>query len=51
MLVEYKKALDTVWRAGLWNKFLDANIKGKVIRVIINLVFAIWLNRNPVNPV
>ena len=35
--VDYKKAFDSVWGVGLWKKVLDANIKGKVIRVMMNL--------------
>jgi len=35
--IDYKKAFDTVWRAGLWTKVLQADIKGKIIRVMINL--------------
>ena len=35
--IDYRKAFDTVWRAGLWSKVLKSDINGKLIRVIMNL--------------
>ena len=35
--VDFKKAFDTVWRAGLWVKVLNSNITGKCFNVIYNL--------------
>ena len=35
--VDYRKAFDTVWRVGLWKKLINSNIKGLVLRVIVNL--------------
>lgn len=34
--VDYKTAFDSAWRVGLWQKVLDANTKGKIIRVMMN---------------
>ena len=35
--VDFKKAFDTVWRAGLWVKLINTNITGKCYNVIYNL--------------
>ena len=35
--VDFKKAFDTVWRAGLWVKVLNSNSTGKCLNVIYNL--------------
>lgn len=35
--VDYSKAFDTVWRAGLWHKLLKAGVTGNVFRVIQNM--------------
>ena len=36
--IDYQKAFDTVWRAGLWSKLEKAySIKGKILNVIQNL--------------
>ena len=32
--VDYRKAFDTIWRSGLWNKLINSGIKGKILRVI-----------------
>ena len=35
--IDFKKAFDTVWRLGLWQKFIKSNISGKIFKVIYNL--------------
>ncbi len=35
--VDYKKAFDSVWRVGLWQKLLEQGINGKILNSIINL--------------
>ena len=35
--VDYAKAVDTVWRQGLWFKLINNGIKGKWLAVIINM--------------
>ena len=37
MFVDFQKAFDSVWRAGLWSKLLKYNIEGKVLSVIRNM--------------
>jgi hypothetical protein len=32
--VDFKCAVDTVWRSGLWQKLQKSNIKGKIFTVI-----------------
>ena len=32
--IDFKKAFDTVWRAGLWKKLIKSNIKGKMFKII-----------------
>lgn len=32
--IDFSKALDTVWRAGLWSKLVNYNINGKILTVI-----------------
>jgi hypothetical protein len=34
--VDFKKAFDTVWRIGLWQKLIKNKIGGKMFRVILN---------------
>ena len=35
--VDFRKAFDSVWRSGLWQKLLDSDIYGKPLRVIVNM--------------
>lgn len=35
--IDFKKAFDTVWRAGLWQKMIESQIKGKCFNVIFNM--------------
>jgi hypothetical protein len=35
--VDFKKAFDTVWRIGLWQKLIKNKIGGEMFRVILNL--------------
>ena len=35
--IDYRKAFDTVWHAGLWYKLIQNNISGKVFNVIQNM--------------
>ena len=37
MFVDFQKAFDSVWRAGLWSKLLIYDIEGKVLSVIRNM--------------
>ena len=39
--VDFSKAFDTVWRAGLWQKLLDNCIEGKCFRIIRNMGLSI----------
>jgi len=32
--IDFKKAFDTVWRLGLWQKLIKSNISGKILKVI-----------------
>ena len=35
--IDFQRAFDTVWRAGLWKKLIDSNIKGKCFNVIYSM--------------
>lgn len=35
--IDFQKAFDTVWRAGLWRKLIDSHIRGKCFNIIYNL--------------
>ncbi len=35
--IDYKKAFDTIWRAGLWIKMVNNGIRGKIFNVIFNM--------------
>lgn len=35
--MDFRKAFDTVWRSGLWQKLHKYDIKGKCFKVIYNL--------------
>ena len=35
--VDFRKAFDTVWRVGLWQKLLKSKISGKILKVIYNM--------------
>ncbi len=35
--IDFQKAFDTIWRAGLWSKLLKCNINGKLFNVVRNL--------------
>lgn len=35
--VDFKKAFDTVWRVGLWQKLIKNGINGKILRVVVNM--------------
>jgi hypothetical protein len=35
--IDFKKALDTVWRLGLWQKLVKNNVCRKVLKVILNM--------------
>lgn len=35
--IDFQKAFDTVWRAGLWQKLIDSHIRGKCFTVIYNM--------------
>ena len=35
--IDYQKAFDTVWRAGLWRKLINQGISGKFLNVIRNM--------------
>ena len=37
LFIDYRKALDLVWRDALWHKLLKVGINGKIIRVIRNM--------------
>lgn len=32
--IDFKKAFDTIWRAGLWQKLINSNIHGKMLKII-----------------
>ena len=48
-LIDFRKAFDTVWRIGMWQKLLNTNIKGKIFRVIYNMYADIksWVRKHP----
>ena len=35
--IDFKKAFDTVWRLGLWQKLVKNNVSGKILKVIYNM--------------
>ena len=35
--IDFKKAFDTVWRLGLWQKLVKNNITGKILKVIFSM--------------
>ena len=35
--MDFKKAFDTVWRVGLWQKLVKNDISGKILKVIYNM--------------
>jgi len=35
--IDFRKALDTVWRTGLWKKIINSVIKGKIFTVVYNM--------------
>ncbi|MES9879298.1 MAG: reverse transcriptase domain-containing protein, partial [Sedimenticola sp.] len=35
--IDFSKAFDSVWRAGLWQKLLKNEINGKMFRIIFNM--------------
>ena len=35
--IDFKKAFDTVWRLGLWQKLVKNQVTGKILRVIFNM--------------
>jgi hypothetical protein len=35
--IDFKKAFDTVWRLGLWQKLVKNNVCRKVLKVILNM--------------
>ena len=35
--VDYRKAFDSVWRAGLWYKLAKQMVNGKVLKVIVSM--------------
>jgi len=35
--IDFKKAFDTVWRMGLWQKLIQNKITGKILKVIFNM--------------
>ena len=35
--IDYRKAFDNVWRVGLWQKLLNHNVNGKILKVIYSL--------------
>ena len=34
--IDFKKAFDTIWRAGLWQKLINSNIHGKIFKIIFS---------------
>jgi hypothetical protein len=34
--IYFKKAFDTIWRAGLWQKLINSNIHGKIFKIIFS---------------
>ena len=34
--IDFKKAFDTIWRAGLWQKLINSNIHGKMFKIIFS---------------
>lgn len=39
--IDFKKAFDTVWRLGLWQKLVKNNITGKILKVIFSMYSSI----------
>ena len=37
MFIDFTKAFDNIWRAGLWQKLLKHGIRGKILSVIQNM--------------
>jgi len=37
VFIDFEKAFDTLWREGLWCKFLMTHINGKMSNVIVNM--------------
>jgi hypothetical protein len=35
--IDFKKAFDTVWRLGLWQKLVKNNVRRKVLKVILKM--------------
>ena len=35
--IDFRKAFDSVWRSGLWEKLLSQNVDGKIFRIVTNL--------------
>ena len=35
--IDFQKAFDSVWRVGLWQKLINANVPGKILTVIRNI--------------
>ena len=35
--VDFKKAFDTVWRLGLWQKLVKNNVSGKTLNMVYNM--------------
>ena len=49
-LLHATRALDSVWRIGLWQKLLSSNFNGKCFRIILNLeMYIIIVNPNIFN--
>ena len=36
--IDFKKAFDTIWRAGLWQKLINSNIHGNVFKIIFSFL-------------
>ena len=34
--IDFKKAFDTIWRAGLWQKLINSNIHGNMFKIIFS---------------
>ena len=39
--IDFKRAFDTVWRLGLWQKLVKNNITGKILKVIFSMYISI----------
>ncbi len=35
--VDLRRAFDSIWRVGLWEKLVNSGIKGKVLRIVVNM--------------